>query len=72
MVCHLIAVGENTGALDKVLRNLAAFYEEEVDRAITKLNALMEPAIMVVLGIILGAIVVSMYLPIFQMGNLVG
>lgn len=71
MVCHLIAVGENTGALDKVLRNIASFYEEEVDRAIQQLNALMEPAIMLILGIVLGAIVVSMYLPIFQMGNLV-
>jgi type IV pilus assembly protein PilC len=72
MVCHMIAVGENTGALDKVLRSVASFYEEEVDRAIEQLNALMEPAIMVILGIVLGAIVVSMYLPIFQMGNLVG
>lgn len=71
MVCHMIAVGESTATLDKVLRNVAEFYEEEVDRSIAQLNALMEPAIMVVLGIILGAIVVSMYLPVFQMGNLV-
>lgn len=71
LVCQLIAVGENTGALDRMLRQVGAFYEEEVDRSIAQLVALMEPAIMIVLAIVLGGIVVSMYLPIFQMGNLI-
>lgn len=71
LVCQLIAVGENTGALDRMLRDVAEFYEEEVDRAVAQLVALMEPAIMAVLGVVLGGIVVSMYLPIFQMGNLI-
>jgi type IV pilus assembly protein PilC len=71
LVCQLIAVGENTGALDRMLRQVGAFYEEEVDRSIAQLVALMEPAIMIVLAIVLGGIVVSMYLPIFQMGSLI-
>lgn len=71
LVCQLIAVGENTGALDRMLRDVADFYEEEVDRAVAQLVALLEPAIMAVLGVVLGGIVVSMYLPIFQMGNLI-
>jgi len=71
LVCQLIAVGENTGALDRMLRDVAVFYEEEVDRAVAQLVALMEPSIMAVLGVILGGLVVSMYLPIFQMGNLI-
>lgn len=71
LVCQLIAVGENTGALDRMLRDVAAFYEEEVDRAVAQLVALLEPVIIAVLGVVLGAIVVSMYLPIFQMGDLI-
>src|SRR5574341_2220246 len=72
MVCQMVAVGENTGALDSLLKKVAEFYEEEVDDAVANLTALMEPAIMVVLGVVLGGLVVAMYLPIFQMGSLVG
>jgi type IV pilus assembly protein PilC len=71
MVCQMVAVGENTGGLDGMLRKVAELYEEEVDDAVANLTALMEPMIMVVLGVILGGLVISMYLPIFQLGSLV-
>jgi type IV pilus assembly protein PilC len=68
----MVAVGESTGGLDAMLKKVAELYEEEVDDAVNNLTAMMEPAIMVVLGVILGGLVISMYLPIFQMGSLVG
>jgi len=71
MVCQMVAIGENTGSLDSLLKKVAEFYEEEVDSAVTNLTALMEPVIMVVLGVIIGGLVISMYLPIFQLGSLV-
>jgi len=71
LVCHMVAVGENVGALDAMLNRVAAFYEEEVDRAVTRLTTLMEPVLMLVLGVVLGGIVISMYLPIFQLGGMV-
>jgi type IV pilus assembly protein PilC len=71
MVCHMVAIGENTGALDTMLKRVGEFYEDEVDSAVANLTALMEPMIMIVLGIILGGLVISMYLPIFQMGSVV-
>ena len=71
MVCQMVAIGENTGALDAMLKKVAEFYEDEVDTAVANLTALMEPVIMVVLGVILGGLVISMYLPIFQLGSLI-
>jgi type IV pilus assembly protein PilC len=71
MVCQMVAVGENTGGLDTMLRKVAELYEDEVDDAVANLTALMEPMIMVVLGVILGGLVISMYLPIFQLGSVV-
>lgn len=71
MVCQMVAIGESTGALDSMLKRVADFYEEEVDNSVANLTALMEPVIMVVLGIILGGLVISMYLPIFQLGQLI-
>lgn len=71
MVCQMVAIGENTGSLDSLLKKVAEFYEEEVDNAVANLTALMEPVIMVVLGVIIGGLVISMYLPIFQLGSLV-
>ena len=71
LVCHMVAVGESVGALDTMLNRVAAFYEEEVDRAVVRLTTLMEPALMIVLGVVLGGIVISMYLPIFQIGGIV-
>ena len=71
MVCQMVAIGENSGKLDEMLNKVADFYEEEVDNAVANLTALMEPMIMVVLGVILGGLVISMYLPIFQLGTLI-
>jgi type IV pilus assembly protein PilC len=71
MVCQMVAVGENTGGLDNMLKKVAELYEDEVDDAVANLTALMEPMIMVVLGVILGGLVISMYLPIFQLGSVV-
>jgi type IV pilus assembly protein PilC len=71
MVWQMVAVGENTGALDNMLKKISELYEEEVDDAVANLTALMEPMIMVILGVILGGLVISMYLPIFQLGSLV-
>jgi len=68
----MVAVGESTGGLDGMLRKVSELYEEEVDDAVNNLTAMMEPAIMVVLGVVLGGLVVAMYLPIFKMGSLVG
>ena len=72
LVCQMVAVGESTGGLDTMLKKVAELYEEEVDDAVNNLTAMMEPMIMVVLGVVLGGLVIAMYLPIFQMGSLVG
>ncbi len=72
MVVQMIQVGESTGALDNMLNKIADFYEEDVDNLVSNLTALMEPMIMVFLGVILGGLIVSMYLPIFKLGTVVG
>jgi len=72
MVTHMIAVGESTGALDNMLGKIADFYEDEVDAAVTNLTALLEPMMMVFLGVTVGFIVVAMYLPIFTMASAIG
>lgn len=69
MVISMIAVGEQTGGLDEMLSKIADFYDEEVDAAVTALLSLMEPIMIVVLGVIVGGMVVAMYLPIFDMVN---
>ena len=71
MVVQMIAIGENTGALDSMLNKIADFYDDEVDQAVSNLTALMEPLIMVFLGGILGGLIIAMYLPIFKMGEAV-
>ncbi len=71
MVISMIAVGEQTGGLDEMLSKIADFYDEEVDVAVSALLSLMEPAMIVVLGVIVGGMVVAMYLPIFDMMNAV-
>ncbi len=70
MVCQMISAGEMTGALDQMLSKIADFYEDEVDTAVANLTALMEPLVIVVLGTVIGGLVVSMYMPIFQLGSL--
>ena len=69
MVCQMIAVGESTGALDSMLTKIADFYDEEVDQAVENMTALIEPFMLVFLGVVIGGLVVSMYLPIFQMAS---
>jgi type IV pilus assembly protein PilC len=71
MVISMIAVGEQTGGLDEMLTKIADFYDEEVDVAVSALLSLMEPIMIVVLGVIVGGMVVAMYLPIFDMMNAV-
>jgi len=71
MVCQMISVGESTGALDAMLQKIADFYEEEVDQAVENMTALIEPFMLVFLGVVIGGLVISMYLPVFKMaGNL--
>jgi type IV pilus assembly protein PilC len=72
MVIQMISVGESTGALDSMLSKIADFYEEEVDVAVGNLTSLLEPLLMVFLGLVIGGVVISMYLPIFQMASAVG
>jgi type IV pilus assembly protein PilC len=72
MVTHMIAVGESTGALDAMLGKIADFYEDEVDQAVASLTSLLEPMMMVFLGIVIGFIVIAMYLPIFKMSDAIG
>lgn len=69
MAIQMTAIGEESGALDDMLDKVASFYEAEVDNMVDNLTSLMEPFIMVVLGVIVGGLVVAMYLPIFQLGN---
>ncbi len=72
MVCQMIAVGEATGALDAMLQKIAEFYEDEVDNVVNNLTALMEPMVIAFLGVIIGGLVISMYLPIFKLGSVIG
>lgn len=72
MVLQMAAIGEESGALDSMLSKVADFYEAEVDDAVDALSSLMEPIIMVVLGVLIGGLVIAMYLPIFKMGQVVG
>lgn len=71
MVTQMISIGEEAGSLDTMLDKIASFYEEEVDNAVDNLSSLLEPLIMVVLGTLVGGLVIAMYLPIFQLGNVV-
>ncbi len=69
MVCSMIAVGEATGAIDTMMEKIADFYEEEVDQAVENLTALIEPFMLVFLGITIGGLVISMYLPVFKLAG---
>ncbi len=71
MVIQMCAIGEESGSLDHMLNKSAEFYEDEVDEAVKGLSSLMEPFIIVILGVLIGGIVVSMYLPIFKLGQVV-
>jgi len=71
MVTQMIMVGEESGELEEMLVNVAKFYDEEVDRAVEKLTAIIEPLMMVVIGLTIGTMIIAMYLPIFNMINLI-
>ena len=71
MAVQMVAIGEESGALDSMLDKVATHYENEVDNAVDGLTAMMEPLIMAVLGVLVGGLVIAMYLPIFQMGSVV-
>jgi type IV pilus assembly protein PilC len=71
MVLQMASIGEESGSLDHMLGKAAEFYEDEVDEMVKGLSSLMEPFIIIVLGVLIGGIVVSMYLPIFKLGSVV-
>lgn len=72
MAVQMTAIGEEAGSLDEMLDKTASYYEAEVDNAVDNLTTLMEPLIMSVLGVLVGGLIIAMYLPIFQLGSVVG
>lgn len=72
VVCRMIGVGEQTGQLEKMLSKIADFYEEQVDAAVSALMSLIEPIVIVFLGVVIGGIVISLFLPIFKITELIG
>ncbi len=71
MVVQMVAIGEESGSIDSMLNKVADFYEEEVDAAVDGLSSLLEPLIMVILGVLVGGLVIAMYLPIFKLGAVI-
>src|SRR5262249_61337201 len=71
MVNQMIAVGEESGSLDEMSGKVATFYEQEVDNAVDAMSSLLEPLIMLVLGVLVGGLVIAMYLPIFKLASVV-
>jgi len=71
MVTQMVSIGEESGSLDQMLGKVADFFENEVDEAVASLSSLMEPLIMVILGVLIGGLVIAMYLPIFKLGAVV-
>ena len=72
MAIQMVGIGEESGSLEEMLDKVATYYENEVDNALDGLTRLMEPMIMAILGVLVGGLVIAMYLPIFQMGSVVG
>ena len=71
MVTHMMAVGEETGALDAMLGKVADFYDQEVDSAVGALTSLIEPLLIVVMAVVVGGIMICLYLPMFNVANLI-
>jgi type IV pilus assembly protein PilC len=69
MVTQMISVGETTGSLELMLNKVADFYEAEVDTAVATLSSMLEPVLMIFLGVVVGGLVIAMYLPIFKMAS---
>ncbi|MBI2441875.1 MAG: type II secretion system F family protein [Lentisphaerae bacterium] len=72
LLVHMLAAGEKTGKIDEMMQNIADFYDDEVDTMLSGLTSLIEPMLMIFLGVVIGGIVISMFLPIFKMGEVVG
>ena len=72
MVTQMVAIGEQSGSVDQMLGKIADFYEDEVEAAVKALTSMIEPLLMIVLGVIIAVLVVAMYLPIFSLGDAVG
>lgn len=72
LLVHMMSAGEKTGKIDEMMQNIADFYDDEVEAMLDSLTSLLEPLLMVFLGLIIGSIVISMFLPIFKMGEVVG
>lgn len=72
LLVHMMAAGEKTGKIDEMMQNIADFYDDEVETMLNGLTSLIEPLLMVFLGVVIGGIVISMFLPIFKMGEIVG
>ncbi|MDO9541240.1 MAG: type II secretion system F family protein, partial [Kiritimatiellia bacterium] len=72
LLLHMMMAGEKTGKIDEMMQNIADFYDDEVDTMLSGLTSLIEPLLMIFLGVIIGGIVISMFLPIFKMGEIVG
>jgi len=71
LLIQLTAIGESSGTLDQMLDKAASHYEEQVSQSLDQLTSLLEPAIVAILGVLVGGLVVAMYLPIFQLGSLI-
>jgi type IV pilus assembly protein PilC len=71
MATQMVAIGEESGSLDEMCAKVAEFYEAEVDNMVDSLSSLLEPMIMAILGVLVGGLVVAMYLPIFQLGQVI-
>jgi type IV pilus assembly protein PilC len=71
MVSQMIKIGEETGELDAMLGKIADFYDSEVDQTVANLMSLMEPMVILFLGVVIGGLVVAMYLPIFKLGSVI-
>ena len=71
MVTQMAAIGEESGSLDSMLGKVADFYESEVDDAVSAMSSLLEPLIMVILGVLIGGLVIAMYMPLFKLGSVV-
>ena len=72
MVTQMIAVGEETGNMDTMLHKIADFYDQEVEQAIKGLTSMIEPIVIVIMGVVIGGIVVAMFIPMFELGSLAG
>jgi type IV pilus assembly protein PilC len=71
MIAHMVKVGEETGELEKMLGKVADFYEDEVDTSIASLTSILEPLLMIAVGLMVGVVIIAMYLPMFKLLTLI-